>query len=161
MNIDENGSLMGPGQVAKYLGFAERTVLLWAQQGKIPAFKLGSLWRFRKAELDKWMEGTRSGPSFDDIEPITPRIEPSRSKWRIKKDEDEAEKALISACKAYIETTIQSVEREVFVIEQFEDRFGVDIAKIAIDKLIKEKKIQKQEHEGLDGEKVKVIIGRS
>ena len=137
MNIDENGSLMGPAQVAKYLGFAERTVLLWAQQGKIPAFKLGSVWRFRKAELDKWMEGTRSGPSFDDIEPITPPAEPSRSKWRIKKDEDEAEKALISACEAYIETTIRSVEREVFVIEQFEDRFGVDIAKIAIDKLIK------------------------
>ena len=49
----ESGGLMGPAQVAKYLGIAERTVYLWAQQGKLPALKVGSVWRFRRSEVDR------------------------------------------------------------------------------------------------------------
>ena len=103
---------MGPAEVAKYLGMTERTIYMWAQQGKIPAFKVGSVWRFRRNEVDRWLESTRSGPSVDEVEPLTPYIEPSRSKWRIKKDEEEADKAITDACRAYIESTLNSVGRE-------------------------------------------------
>ena len=154
-------SLMGPAQVARYLGVAERTIHLWAQQAKIPAFKAGSAWRFRKIELDRWLENTRSGPPVDDVAPLTPRVEPPRSKWRIRKDEDQAEQALLNACRAYIQTTLQTVGRDVFTIEQFEDRFGADVVRTVINHLKKEKKITEDKHEGLDGETVTVIMERS
>jgi len=51
--------LLSLSDVASYLQVAERTVYLWAQQGKLPSFKLGNLWRFRKSDLDTWIEESR------------------------------------------------------------------------------------------------------
>jgi len=163
LTVDDQHSaaLMGPAEVAKYLGVAERTIHLWAQQGKLPAFKAGSVWRFRRFELDRWLERTRSGPPMDDVEPLTPYIEPHRSKWRLRMDEEKADQALVDACRAYIETTLKTVGREVFLVEQFEDRFGADVVRTVIDQLKKEKKVTEDEHEGLDGETVIVIRERS
>jgi excisionase family DNA binding protein len=39
-------------ELADYLSMAERTIYLWAQQGRVPAFKLGTSWRFRRSEID-------------------------------------------------------------------------------------------------------------
>ena len=163
MTTENQGSsaLMGPAQVAKYLRIAERTVHLWAQQGKLPAFKAGSVWRFRRSELDKWLEGTRSGPPVNDVEPLTPYVEPPRSKWRLRKDEEEVEQALLDACRAFIETTLKTVGRDVFTIDQVEERFGADVVRAVIDQLKKDKQITEDEHEGLAGAKVKIIRKRS
>ncbi len=87
---DNSQTLMGPAEVAKYLGMTERTILLWAQQQKLPAFKVGSVWRFRRSEVDRWLESSRSGPSSDEVEPLTAYVQPKRSKWRLRKDEEEA-----------------------------------------------------------------------
>lgn len=43
-------------EVAKHLGVSDRTIYDWAQKGKIPAAKLGSAWRFKKSEIDRWNE---------------------------------------------------------------------------------------------------------
>lgn len=48
--------LMTLQEVADYLQIKERTIYLWAQTGKIPGFKLGSAWRFKKDDLDLWIE---------------------------------------------------------------------------------------------------------
>ena len=42
-------------EVAKYLRVSERTVYDWAQKGEIPSGKIGTVWRFKKAELEKWV----------------------------------------------------------------------------------------------------------
>ena len=42
-------------EVAKYIKVSERTVLDWAQKGDIPAGKLGNVWRFKKSEIDRWI----------------------------------------------------------------------------------------------------------
>jgi len=156
----DSSELMAPPQAARYLGVKERTIYFWAQQGKLPAFKMGSVWRFRRSDLDRWLESTRSGPSVDEIAPLTPYVEPQRSKWRIRQDNEQAEQALIDACRAYIETTLKTVGREVFVIEQFEDRFGADVVRTVIGQLKKEKKVEEDEHHGINGEKVRVIKER-
>ena len=44
-------------QVAKYLKLKPQTVYKWAQEGQIPAAKLGKEWRFRKRILDDWIDG--------------------------------------------------------------------------------------------------------
>jgi excisionase family DNA binding protein len=124
-------ALMSLAQVAKYLGVAEQTIHLWAQQGELPAFKAGSVWWFRRSELDKWLERSRSGASVDKPEPLSPYIVPPRSKWRLRKDEEQAEQTLVYECKAFIETTLKTVGREVFLVKQFEDRFSADVVSTA------------------------------
>jgi excisionase family DNA binding protein len=42
-------------EVAAYLKASKRTVYRLATTNQIPAFKLGGTWRFRRAELDKWI----------------------------------------------------------------------------------------------------------
>ena len=42
-------------EVAKYLRVSERTVYDWAQKGEIPAGKIGTVWRFKKSDLEKWV----------------------------------------------------------------------------------------------------------
>ena len=42
-------------EVAKYLRVSERTVYDWAQRGEIPSGKIGTVWRFKKADLEKWV----------------------------------------------------------------------------------------------------------
>ena len=51
--IDED--ILTIDEVAKYLRVSERTVYEWAQKGEIPSGKIGTVWRFKKAELEQWV----------------------------------------------------------------------------------------------------------
>lgn len=42
-------------EVAGYLRVSDRTVYDWAQKGEIPAGKIGTVWRFKKAEVERWV----------------------------------------------------------------------------------------------------------
>ena len=44
--------------VAKYLGVNKFTVYRLVANKKIPAFKVGNQWRFKKEMVDSWLEGT-------------------------------------------------------------------------------------------------------
>jgi excisionase family DNA binding protein len=48
-------SLLTTDQVAKYLKVDKFTVYRLITQKKIPAFKVGNQWRFKKSMLDKWL----------------------------------------------------------------------------------------------------------
>jgi len=52
---DAEGEILTLDEVAAYLKAGKRTVYRLAQQGEIPAFKLGGTWRFRRTELDRWI----------------------------------------------------------------------------------------------------------
>ena len=41
-------------ELAKYLKLHKYTIRRHARSGKIPSFKAGGQWRFRKDEIDKW-----------------------------------------------------------------------------------------------------------
>jgi PTS system nitrogen regulatory IIA component len=47
-------------EVARYLRVSERTVYDWAQKGEIPAGKIGTAWRFRKSEIEQWVNSRLS-----------------------------------------------------------------------------------------------------
>ncbi len=40
-------------EVADYLRLAEKTAYRYASEGKIPGFKVGGAWRFRRDEIEK------------------------------------------------------------------------------------------------------------
>jgi PTS system nitrogen regulatory IIA component len=55
-------------EVAEYLRVSERTVYEWAQKGEIPSGKLGTSWRFKRGEIERWVNqrlarGGRTAPA--------------------------------------------------------------------------------------------------
>ena len=46
-------------EVAEYLKLAKKTVYKMAVEKKIPAFRVGKFWRFRKTEIDEWIKSNR------------------------------------------------------------------------------------------------------
>ena len=44
-------------EVAEYLNLHPLTVHRYAREGKIPAFKIGSDWRFHKKYIESWIRG--------------------------------------------------------------------------------------------------------
>jgi excisionase family DNA binding protein len=41
---------------SEYLGISRETLYKYIHEEKIPAFKLGNRWKFKKTILDRWME---------------------------------------------------------------------------------------------------------
>ncbi|MGC9455789.1 MAG: helix-turn-helix domain-containing protein [Phycisphaerae bacterium] len=60
--MSESPSLMTVEEVAEFLRVRPSTVYDWAKDGKIPASKVGRLWRFHRDEIDEWVRnGGASG----------------------------------------------------------------------------------------------------
>jgi len=52
---DRPDEILTIDEVATFLKAGKRTVYRLASAGEIPAFKLGGTWRFRRADLDRWI----------------------------------------------------------------------------------------------------------
>jgi len=57
-------------EVAKYLRVSERTIYDCAQKGEIPAGKIRTAWRFKKSEIDKWVNEKLTSSNFTPQNPI-------------------------------------------------------------------------------------------
>ncbi|NLR73688.1 helix-turn-helix domain-containing protein [Leeia aquatica] len=49
------GEILTLDEVATYLKAGKRTIYRLAVEGKLPAFKLGGTWRFRRSDLEEWI----------------------------------------------------------------------------------------------------------
>ena len=47
-------------EVATYLRVSERTVYDWAQKGELPGGKLGTTWRFKREDVENWVNSRLS-----------------------------------------------------------------------------------------------------
>ena len=52
--------------VAQYLKVTERRLYRLAREGKIPAFKVGASWRFKRAYIDAWIEAQKASVAQHD-----------------------------------------------------------------------------------------------
>lgn len=43
-------------EVAAYLKLTEKTAYRLSAEGEIPGFKVGGSWRFRKSDIDRWID---------------------------------------------------------------------------------------------------------
>ncbi len=48
-----------PIEAGLYLNLDVRTIYRLAQDGRIPAFKVGGHWRFEKTALDEWLSNRK------------------------------------------------------------------------------------------------------
>lgn len=46
---------------ADYMGVSKDAIRLWIKKdSKIPAYKIGKLWKFKKSELDAWIKNGKN-----------------------------------------------------------------------------------------------------
>lgn len=57
---DMNNDIMTIREVAEYLRLNEKTTYRYASEGKIPGFKVGGAWRFRRDEIEKFTKAQGS-----------------------------------------------------------------------------------------------------
>jgi len=60
---DNKTEIMTLKELAEYLKVAEKTIYRLVNENKIPAFKVGGSWRFKKQDIDLWItkQGRTSG----------------------------------------------------------------------------------------------------
>ncbi len=51
--------IMTTKEIAIYLKLHEITVLKYEREGKIPAIRIGKVWRYDKEVIDKWISGAQ------------------------------------------------------------------------------------------------------
>jgi PTS system nitrogen regulatory IIA component len=54
-------------EVAAYVRVSERTVYDWAQKGDLPGGKLGTTWRFKREDVENWVNSRLSGKQAASI----------------------------------------------------------------------------------------------
>lgn len=47
-------------EVAEYLKLNEKTAYRLASEKKIPGFKVGGSWRFKRVDIEKWIEDQKA-----------------------------------------------------------------------------------------------------
>jgi len=57
----EDHDILTLDEVALYLRVSERTIYDWANKGSIPCGKLGTTWRFKREDVEKWVDEKLSG----------------------------------------------------------------------------------------------------
>jgi excisionase family DNA binding protein len=63
---EDTGEIFTLDEVAAYLKVGKRTVYRLAAAKKIPAFKVGGTWRFRRQEIDQWIKRQTAEAQGDD-----------------------------------------------------------------------------------------------
>ena len=56
VHMADSREVMNIRQASQYLGVSTDTLYKYVYEEKIPAFKLGNRWKFKKTILDSWME---------------------------------------------------------------------------------------------------------
>lgn len=46
-------------EAAEYLGMAPNTIYVWSREGKLPSIKFSAAVRFRRADLEAWLDAHR------------------------------------------------------------------------------------------------------
>jgi excisionase family DNA binding protein len=88
LNLPTDESFLTTEEVLEYLNVNLRTVYRLIKAGKIPAIRVGRQWRFRKRDLDKWLDSQRHGDTKGAV------ATPARSRILLVDDEESIRKLL-------------------------------------------------------------------
>ncbi|MBM9518772.1 helix-turn-helix domain-containing protein [Desulforhopalus vacuolatus] len=53
-------------EIGDYLGIKRDTVYKWISEKGMPGHKIGRLWKFKKDQVDKWVESGAAETSFSN-----------------------------------------------------------------------------------------------
>lgn len=69
MNDVTSDRWLSVDEIAGYLGIKRDTVYKWIERKRMPAHKVGSLWKFKRDEIDEWVRNGNAGESANPIKP--------------------------------------------------------------------------------------------
>ncbi len=81
-------SFLTTEEVLDYLQVNLRTVYRLIKAGKIPAVRVGRQWRFRKRDIDAWLESQRARGARGGAAPRSPASPANRARILVVDDED-------------------------------------------------------------------------
>ncbi|MDR3607608.1 MAG: helix-turn-helix domain-containing protein [Oligoflexia bacterium] len=55
-------------EIAAHLGVSKETIYRWLDRGKVPAHRVGRLWKFKATEVDQWV--VRGGATPEEVEEL-------------------------------------------------------------------------------------------
>jgi excisionase family DNA binding protein len=94
-------------EVIDYLQVNLRTVYRLIKAGKIPAVRVGRQWRFRKGDLDAWLDTERRGAR---LSPAIPQRAPRTAAHRVLvADDEESIRELLARTLALAEYDVETV----------------------------------------------------
>ena len=130
-------------EVAEYLRVSERTVDDWAQKGQLPGAKLGEIWRFKRSDVEGWVNRRAGTASSSSVSPspgaglLSQILSPERVVFF---DTDKKEIALETLCVVLGASPLvrneAELERAVFQREDLMSTgigFGVGVPHVRID----------------------------
>jgi excisionase family DNA binding protein len=53
-------------EIAAHLGVSKETIYRWLESGKMPAHRMGRLWKFKASEVDAWICAGGAEPHTSD-----------------------------------------------------------------------------------------------
>jgi excisionase family DNA binding protein len=53
--VNSNERWLSVSEISDYIGVSKETVYRWLDKGKVPAHKVGKLWKFKTIEIDNWI----------------------------------------------------------------------------------------------------------
>lgn len=54
-----NNDILTMQELAAYLKLNEKTAYRLASEGKLPGFKVGGSWRFKREDIERWIEESK------------------------------------------------------------------------------------------------------
>jgi excisionase family DNA binding protein len=110
LNLPQDEVFLTTEEVLEYLQVNLRTVYRLIKAGKIPAVRVGRQWRFRKRDIDRWLDSQRPGA----VTPVSPQFTsgpaPRASRRRVLVVDDEASiRELLSKTLSLGDYTVETV----------------------------------------------------
>jgi len=88
-------------ELAAYLRVSERTVYDWANKGEIPGGKIGTSWRFKREDIENWVNqklSPRIQPNVANSPSLSAILQPDRVVLLNSRNKEEALNKLIDLC---------------------------------------------------------------
>ncbi|MCD6100930.1 MAG: PTS sugar transporter subunit IIA [Candidatus Marinimicrobia bacterium] len=157
-------------EVAKYLKVSERTVINWVNKGELPGGKIGTSWRFKRADIEKWVNRKLGSGSIDSREEffISRLLVPERVVILDCKTKNEALDSLIEVMsKVSGISSFEKLREAVFKREKIMSTgigFGIAVPHVRIEGVngvymafgVSKKGIP--DYESLDGKPVHIVV---
>jgi excisionase family DNA binding protein len=123
LNLPTDEVFLTTEEVLEYLQVNLRTVYRLIKAGKIPAVRVGRQWRFRKRDIDAWLDSQRSRSS--DMLPAVPAPVSRDSRQRVLVVDDEASiRDLLAKTLALAEYDVDTAGDGAAALDRLRERRG-------------------------------------
>lgn len=65
--MNETERWLSVEEIATHLGVSKETIYRWLEKEKIPAHRMGRLWKFQRIEVDEWVKNGGASETLHEV----------------------------------------------------------------------------------------------